>query len=58
MGGWVGTNKLRRKQSPKPGQPISANRRGWEEGGNPKTRCYSHLEGLQNSSLPGVWGGI
>lgn len=57
MGGWVGTNKLRRKQSPKPGQPISAYRRGWEEGGNPKTRCNSHPEGLQNS-LPGVWGGI
>lgn len=41
LGGWVGTNKLGRKQSPKPGQLVSGTRRGWEEGGNPAVQFPS-----------------
>lgn len=44
----MGANKLRRKQSPWPGQRLFGTRRRWEEGGDLVMGYRSHPEGLQN----------
>lgn len=58
QGGWVGTNKLGRKQSPKPGQLVSGTRRGWEEGGNLDMRCSSRTGSRGTAELVSLLPGL